>query len=360
MAKTKNLRLKLTTLFYHYEKNLNTMAQKFLLALILLLAVLAGCKDTNSSETDTNSNDTNISNDSLAPVVDNTVTVYAWVDKLRMRTAPDTKSDVVAEIPEGGAMTYLEEKTDFTQQITLRGKSYDEPWLKVKTKEGKIGWVYGGGVKFYQPKVGALPSPYDRCMDYLKRRRVSQANKCIADIEGRQLTKDRQYVNKPKEGALEFTLLNGKKKLFDDSEIEEAAAQQSYFYRYYVPQMGLFVIAVDGQETDAYRLINDKSGKETNIWGFPRIAPDFKKLISYRGDLKNDLERNGLQIFGYTDQGLELIWEKKLDRYEPIIVKWLDIEEAEVTLLPKSSGGNLRLKVAKLMKNDAGEWVLDI
>ena len=81
------------------------MAQKFLLALILLLAVLAGCKDTNSSETDTNSNDTNISNDSLAPVVDNTVTVYAWVDKLRMRTAPDTKSDVVAEIPEGGAMT---------------------------------------------------------------------------------------------------------------------------------------------------------------------------------------------------------------------------------------------------------------
>ena len=144
MAKTKNLRLKLTTLFYHYEKNLNTMAQKFLLALILLLAVLAGCKDTNSSETDTNSNDTNISNDSLAPVVDNTVTVYAWVDKLRMRTAPDTKSDVVAEIPEGGAMTYLEEKTDFTQQITLRGKSYDEPWLKVKTKEGKIGWVYGG------------------------------------------------------------------------------------------------------------------------------------------------------------------------------------------------------------------------
>jgi len=336
------------------------MIQRFLPVLLLLLSVFVACKDTNSTETNTNLPDTNNSADSVAAMTPTTVTVYAWVDKLRMRTEPDTKSAIVAEIPEGGAMTFLDEKTDFTQQITLRGKLHDEPWLKVKTTEGKIGWVYGGGVKFYEPKVAALPTPYDRCMDYFKRRRISQANKCIAEIEGRQLSKDRAYVKKTKEGALEFSLLNGEKKQLDDSAIEEAAAQQSYFYRYYVPQMGLFVVAVNGQETDSYRLINDKSGKETTIWGFPVVAPDFKKLVSYRGDLENDPERNGLQILGYTDRGLELIWEKKLDRYEPIIVKWLDQEEAEVMILPKARSGNLKLKVAKLYKNDTGEWVLDI
>ncbi len=335
------------------------MIQRFL-PVLLLLSVFVACKDTNSTETNTKSDNTNMSVDSVATVAPTTVTVYAWVDKLRMRTEPDTKSDIVAEIPEGGAMTFLDEKTDFTQQFTLRGKSYDEPWLKVKTTDGKTGWVYGGGVKFYEPKVAALPTPYDRCMDYFKRRRISQANKCIAEIESKQLSKDRQYVKKTKEGALEFTLLNGEKKQLDDSAIEEGAAQQAYFYRYYVPKMGLFVVAVNGQESNSYRLINDKSGKETMIWGFPVVAPDFKKLISYRGDLKNDSERNGLQIFGYTDQGLELIWEKKLDGYEPIIVKWLDVEEAEVMVLPKATSGNLKLKVAKLHKNEEGEWVLDL
>jgi len=336
------------------------MIQRLFPVLLLLLSVFVGCKDTNSSETNTNADDTNISADSVVTAVPAMVTVYAWVDKLRMRTEPDTKSAVVAEIPEGGAMTFLDEKTDFTQQFTLRGKSYDEPWLKVKTTEGKTGWVYGGGVKFYEPKVAALPTPYDRCMDYFKRRRVSQAKKCITDIERKQLSKDRQYVEKTKEGALEFTLLNGEKKQLDDSAIEEATARQDYFYRYYIPQMGLFVVAVDGQEMDAHRLINDKSGKEIPIWGFPVVAPDFKKLVSYRGDLKNDADRNGLQIFGYTDQGLELIWEKKMDAYEPIIVKWLDVEEAEVMVLPKAITGNLKLKVAKLHKDDAGEWVLDM
>lgn len=360
MAKSIILRLKFIRLFLPLRENLHIMIQRFFPVLLLLLSVFVACKDTNSTETNTTTDDTNIAIDSVAVAAPTTVTVYAWVDKLRMRSEPDTKSEVVAEIPEGGAMTFLDEKTDFTQQFTLRGKSYDEPWLKVKTTEGKEGWVFGGGVKFYEPKVAALPTPYDRCMDYFKRRRVSQANKCIAEIERKQLSKDRKYVQKTKEGALEFSLLNGQKKQLDDSTIEEAAARQSYFYRYYVPQMGLFVVAVNGQQTDAHRLINDKSGRETPIWGFPVVAPDFKKLISYRGDLKNDPARNGLQIFGYTDLGLELLWEKKLDRYEPIIVKWLDVDEAEVMILPKATTGNLKLKVAKLHKNEVGEWVLDM
>jgi len=336
------------------------MIQKYFLALLMLVSVFVGCKDTNSTDTGSTSTGTNAAIDSTAVPAATTVTVYAWVDKLRMRAEPDTKSDVVAEISEGAALTYLEEKTDFTQQITLRGKAFDEPWLKVSTTEGKEGWVYGGGVKFYQPKVAALKNPYDGCMDYFKRRRISQATSCFARIEGKQLSKDKQFVKKTGEGTLEFTLLNGKKKQLDDSGIEEGAARQNYFYRYYVPQMGLFVVGVVGNETDSYQLLNDKSGKVTPIWGFPVVAPDYKKLLSIRGDLQLDPDRNGVQIFAYTNQGLELVFEKKLDKYKPIIAKWLDVEEAEITLLPSSTSGNLRLKVVKLEKNEAGEWVLEM
>lgn len=340
------------------KNNSNTMSQKIFLTLFIFVSVFAGCKDTNSRET-ASTDGTNTSIDSTAIPVPAAVTVYAWVDRLRMRVEPDTKSDVVAEIAEGAALTYLDEKTDFTQQITLRGKAFDEPWLKVSTTEGKEGWVYGGGVKFYQPKVAALKNPYDGCMDYFKRRRISQATSCFAKVEGKQLSKDRQFVKKTGEGTLEFTLLNGEKKQLNDTDIEEVDARQNYFYRYYVPQMGLFVVDVKGNETDAYQLINDKSGKITPIWGFPVIAPDYKKLLSIRGDLQMDPARNGIQIFSYTSEGLKVVFEATLEKYEPIIAKWLDVEEAEITLLPASASGNLKLKIAKLVKNEAGAWELD-
>jgi len=336
------------------------MIRKYFLALLLFVSVFVGCKDTNSAENENDTNKTTATADSIALQKATTVTVYAWVDKLRMRDEPDTKSDVVAEISEGAALTYLDEKTDFTQQITLRGKAFDEPWLKVSTSSGKEGWVYGGGVKFYQPKVAALKNPYDGCMDYFKRRRIKQAGNCFAAVSKKQLSKDRQFVKETGEGALEFMLLNGKKKQLDDSSIEEVEARQHYFYRYYVPQMGLFVVDVEGNETDSYLLVNDKSGNITPVWGFPVIAPDYKKLLSIRGDLLVEPSRNGIQIFAYTNEGLELVFEEKLDQYEPIIAKWLDIEEAEITLLPKSASGNLKLKIAKLQKNGSGEWILDL
>jgi len=66
------------------------MIQRFLPVLLLLLSVFVGCKDTNSTETNTNTDPDIISTDSIAVLAPTTVTVYAWVDKLRMRSEPDT------------------------------------------------------------------------------------------------------------------------------------------------------------------------------------------------------------------------------------------------------------------------------
>lgn len=330
---------------------------KYFFLLFLGMVCCCACKDTNPVESDDN-NRTTIDRTAVATPKTKTITVYAWVDKLRMREAPDTDADIIAEIPEGGSMTYLEEKTAFTQQFTLRGKQYDEPWLKVKSVSGKTGWVYGGGVKFYQPKLAATPTPYDGCMDYYKRRRISQANSCFKRIEKKQLRKDKAHVQQADEGVLIFTLLSGKKVTLDDTAADRDSLRQHYTYRYYLPQMSVFVVESDSKFSDhRYRLINDKSGRVTPIWGFPAASPDYKHLLSANAALKSGTGANGIQLLGYTDKGLEVVWEEKMTDYEPIIIKWLDVEEAEVTLLPKNS---LKLKIGKLEKGEDGSWELAV
>lgn len=327
--------------------------------IILCILVFGSCKDTNPDESQEN-NSPSIDTTAVKPApVPKTVTVYAWVDKLRMREEPDTKSPIVEEIPEGGSLTFLDEKSDFTETFTLRGKTYDEPWLKVKTTGGKVGWVYGGGVKFYQPKVAATPSPYDGCMDYFKRRRVSQAKSCFERIEAKQLKKDKAHVSQIGDGALKFRLLSGEEIVLDDRNAENDSLKQDHFYRYYIPKMSSFVVETNNSFSDyRYKLINDKSGKTTPIWGFPAPSPDYKHLLSIHAGLKSKEGKNGVQILGYTDRGLQVVWEKELDKYEPIIMKWLDLEEAEITMLPKS--GNLKLKIAELTKDEQGEWQLNM
>lgn len=72
---------------------------------------------------------------------------YAWVDNLNLREAPKTSAKVVAKVSAGEAMTDLGEMTDFTEKIKLRGKTFDEPWVKVELSNGTVGWVFGGAVK---------------------------------------------------------------------------------------------------------------------------------------------------------------------------------------------------------------------
>ncbi|MEM9821897.1 MAG: SH3 domain-containing protein [Bacteroidota bacterium] len=75
------------------------------------------------------------------------LTVIAWVDQLNIRQQPNMKSQVVAQAKENERLLKTGEQSDFTETIELRGKSYTEPWIQVKTAAGKIGWVFGGALK---------------------------------------------------------------------------------------------------------------------------------------------------------------------------------------------------------------------
>lgn len=70
------------------------------------------------------------------------------VEDTRLRDAPGENARVISTLEKGTALYDLGEVSDFTTKIKLRGIEFDEPWLKVRTKDGTEGWVYGGALNF--------------------------------------------------------------------------------------------------------------------------------------------------------------------------------------------------------------------
>jgi len=328
------------------------------LQIIIFLTILTAffaCKDTNSSTSPETEGATTVDKDTSYVAPPDAIQYYSWVDKLRLRAQPDTKSKVVAELSEGSLLDYLFEKTDFTQKITLRGKAYDEPWYKVRTVEGIEGWVYGGGILKDKPKTDALPTPYDKCLE-MKDHNYKSYEICISRTKSRQLKKDKQYV-KQLPNKLQFNLLSGETTLLANNEKEEEE-YIAYDYRFYIPQMSFFVVRANLHEGGEYVLINDKTGKLTTIAGYPRPAPGYRHLLTVNADLEAGFEFNGFQLWSYTDDGFKKILERDLRDYAPTTARWIDKQTAEIRVQPASHDKSREPKLMILKQGEDGEWAV--
>ncbi len=78
--------------------------------------------------------------------------LYITIDGLNMRTGPHLDSTVIEQLTLFDEVYFTGEYTDSTQQISLGKVMADEPWVKVKSKRGRIGWVYGAGVDYKKKK----------------------------------------------------------------------------------------------------------------------------------------------------------------------------------------------------------------
>ncbi len=77
--------------------------------------------------------------------------LYVHEPSLNVRTEPSLSAKSLGTLSFGASVTYLS-KTSDTQELSVGTRTVDEPWFKIRTKRGTIGWVYGGYVKFYAPK----------------------------------------------------------------------------------------------------------------------------------------------------------------------------------------------------------------
>lgn len=76
--------------------------------------------------------------------------LYCTVEGLNVRSEPNVRSAAVATLKKHEPVSFLNKKTDFTEELNLGNGKITDHWVKVKTKDGKVGWVFGAGVHYYK------------------------------------------------------------------------------------------------------------------------------------------------------------------------------------------------------------------
>ena len=79
-------------------------------------------------------------------------TLFVTIDGLKVRKEPGLKSETVAKLELYEPVTFLNKKTEWTQEISLGYEKVTDHWVKVRTQSGKEGWVFGAGVHYYKMK----------------------------------------------------------------------------------------------------------------------------------------------------------------------------------------------------------------
>ncbi len=87
-----------------------------------------------------------------APPAERLSRLYITVDNTNLREKPTLDSEVLDQLDLFDEVYFLNEVTDFTEEVNLGKEVTDEPWVKVRSEKGKEGWVYGACVHYYKYK----------------------------------------------------------------------------------------------------------------------------------------------------------------------------------------------------------------
>lgn len=117
---------------------------------LLLLLLPTACNNTSTTpkenSNDQEKNQAETSSEETSSYQANE-SLIAWVDLLNVRAKPATNAKVIATLRENAKVIFTGERTDELLKLDLRGQTFEEPWLKVKTSNGEEGWIFGGAVK---------------------------------------------------------------------------------------------------------------------------------------------------------------------------------------------------------------------
>jgi hypothetical protein len=79
-------------------------------------------------------------------------TLFVTIDGLKMRKEPNLKGALVTKLDLYEQVYFLNKKSEKPEEISLGYEKVTDYWVKVRTKSGKEGWVFGAGVHYYKMK----------------------------------------------------------------------------------------------------------------------------------------------------------------------------------------------------------------
>lgn len=86
------------------------------------------------------------------------VPLFVTIDGLKLRKEPGLKGEAVEQLKLNEQVTFLNQKTDWSQEINMGDEKVTDYWVKVRTASGKTGWVFGAGLHYYKMKRPAKPA----------------------------------------------------------------------------------------------------------------------------------------------------------------------------------------------------------
>lgn len=79
-------------------------------------------------------------------------TLYVTIDGLKVRKQPGLKGEVLETLELYEPVSFLNQKSEKVEEISLGLEKVTDHWVKIRTKSGKDGWVFGAGVHYYKMK----------------------------------------------------------------------------------------------------------------------------------------------------------------------------------------------------------------
>ena len=84
---------------------------------------------------------------------DKTTPLYITIENLALRKGPGLNYEIVDRLQLFEEVNFLHEVTDSSYTLKLGQITTTEPWVKVRSRKGRDGWVYGAGVDYYKHKL---------------------------------------------------------------------------------------------------------------------------------------------------------------------------------------------------------------
>jgi hypothetical protein len=83
-------------------------------------------------------------------IIQKVTPLYSTINGLNVRSGPSMKKGVITRLKLYEEVIFAGEVTDSLYSIDLGEITPSAPWVKIRVKDGKEGWVYGAGVSYYK------------------------------------------------------------------------------------------------------------------------------------------------------------------------------------------------------------------